>query len=322
MGQVIDGRGVSAQLRTAIKSEIAALSRETNRRVGLATVMFGKNEGSVAYLKQKGKAAASVGIQVKDHWLPEDVKERAVLDLIGDLNADESVHGIFVNLPIPKAIDGFEVIEAISPKKDVEGLTALNRGLFHYNKAKLIPCVTKAVMGIVDYYGWHPKNVVIINRSWTVGEPTFDFFSEFDANQILFLDTKKLFLSIDATTTICHSHTDPQDLQRYLNHADTVVTAVGRRPFFHIPGVWLKPDSFIVDLGRSEIGGKVVGDVDFEEALTIVSHITPPVGGLGPVTVSASLDNTLIATGEQLGVKVKSSFTTLKAQEKTPPTIA
>ncbi len=323
MGQAVDGRRISEQLRASVKAEIARVKLESGRKIGLATVMFGSNEGSVAYLKQKGKAATAVGIQVKDHWLPEDVKEDVVLDLIQDFNSDESVQGIFVNLPIPKSIDGFKVIEAISPEKDVEGLTSVNRGRFHYNKAKLIPCVTKAVMGIMEYYDWHPRNVVIVNRSWTVGEPTFDFFSEFDANQILFLDTKKLFLNIDATITICHSHTNPQDLQRYLTYADTVVTAVGRQRQFCISRDWLKPNSFIVDLGRSEVGGKVLGDVDFEEALSIVSFITPPVGGVGPVTVAASLDNTLIAAGEQLGVKVNSSFKTLtKAHGKISPEIA
>ncbi len=311
MGQPVDGRRISEELRAHIKAEITRVSSESDVRIGLATVMFGRNEGSVAYLKQKDKAATSVGIHVKDHWLPEDVKEDAVLDLIRDLNEDESVHGIFVNLPIPKSIDGFKIIEDISPEKDVEGLTPVNRGRFHYNKAKLIPCVTKAVMGIMEYYDWHPRNVVIVSRSWTVGEPTFDFFSEFDANQILFLDTKKLFLNIDATITVCHSHTNPEDLQRYLSCADTLVTAVGRRPFFQIPTKWLKPNSFVIDLGRSEIGGSVLGDLDFGEALPTVSYITPPVGGIGPVTVAASLDNTMIAAGEQLNMEVKSSFTSL-----------
>ena len=322
MGQPVDGRSISEELRTHIKAEITRVSRESSVRIGLATVMFGRNEGSVAYLKQKGKAATSVGINVKDHWLPEDVREEVVLDLIRDLNEDETVHGLFVNLPIPKSIDGFKVIEAINPEKDVEGLTPVNRGRFHYNKAKLIPCVTKAVMGIMEYYDWHPSNVVIVNRSWAVGEPTFDFFSEFDANQILFLDTKKLFLNIDATITVCHSQTNPQDLQRYLTYADTVVTAVGRQPHFCISRDWLKSNSFIVDLGRSEVGGRILGDVDFEEALPLVSYITPPIGGVGPVTVAASLDNTLIAAGEQLGVQVTSSFTTLGAQGKVPPAIA
>ena len=322
MGQSVDGRRISEQLRAIIKAEIARLNAESDRKIGLATVMFGSNEGSVAYLKQKGKAATSVGIRVKDHWLPEDVKEDAVLELIEDLNRDESVHGIFVNLPIPKSIDGFKVIEAISPEKDVEGLTSVNRGRFHYNKAKLIPCVTKAVMGIMEYYDWQPRNVVIVNRSWTVGEPTFDFFSEFDANQILFLDTKKLFLNIDATITVCHSHTNPQDLHRYLTYADTVVTAVGRQPHFRISTDWLKPNSFIIDLGRSEIDGKILGDVDFEEALTLVSYVTPPVGGVGPVTVAASLDNTLIAAGEQLRIDTRSSFASLTASRLIQQTIA
>ncbi len=322
MGQPVDGRRISEELRARVKAEILRVSRETGVKIGLATVMFGRNEGSVAYLKQKGKAATSVGINLKDHWLPDDVKEEAVLDLVRDLNEDESVHGIFVNLPIPNSIDGFKIIEAISPEKDVEGLTPVNRGRFHYNKAKLIPCVTKAVMGIMEYYDWHPRNVVIVNRSWTVGEPTFDFFSEFDANQILFLDTKKLFLNIDATITVCHSHTNPQDLQRYVSYADTLVTAVGRQPHFCISRDWLKLNSFIVDLGRSEVGGRVLGDVDYEEALPLVSYITPPVGGVGPVTVAASLDNTLIAAGEQLGVQVISSFTSFEAHGEVPPTIS
>ena len=177
-------------------------------------------------------------------------------------------------------------------------------------------------MGIMEYNDWHPRNVVIVNRSWTVGEPTFDFFSEFDANQILFLDTKKLFLNIDATITVCHSHTNPHDLQRYLTFADTVVTAVGRQPHFYISTDWLKSNSFIIDLGRSEVGSKILGDVDFEEALPIVSYITPPVGGVGPVTVAASLDNTLIAAGEQLNIETRSSFGRLTEAKRTPETLA
>src|SRR6266852_3326016 len=126
MGQIVDGRRISEHLRASVKAEVARVSVESGLKIVLATVMFGSNEGSVAYLKQKAKAASSVGIQVKDHWLPDDVKEDAVLDLIEDFNRDESVHGIFVNLPIPKSIDGFKVIEAISPEKDVEGLTSVN----------------------------------------------------------------------------------------------------------------------------------------------------------------------------------------------------
>jgi methylenetetrahydrofolate dehydrogenase (NADP+)/methenyltetrahydrofolate cyclohydrolase len=257
--------------------------KERGVKPTLATILVGDDPSSRTYVEGKSQDCSEVGIHFRLYKLPSSVTERELMDLIDGLNNDEGVHGIIVQLPLPKGINRKKVIAAINPRKDVDGLHPYNvgklwLGAYDFNN-DLLPCTPKGIVKLLDRYHiqLEGKLAVIINRSDLVGKPL-----------------AKLLLDRNATVLICHSKT--KDLKKHTRAADVLVTAVGRRPEFAVDEEMVKEGSVVVDVGMNHIGGKLLGDVDFDLVKKKASHITPVPGGVGPMTRAMLLQNVLIAT--------------------------
>jgi methylenetetrahydrofolate dehydrogenase (NADP+)/methenyltetrahydrofolate cyclohydrolase len=274
---LIDGNAVS----TSIKSRLTKRVSEVNEKgisPCLATILVGNDPASAIYIQNKQKAAKQVGLVTQDHRLKDDLSQEELTLLIDSLNNDSQVHGILVQLPLPKHINEFNVINKILPSKDVDGLTAINSGLLLHSEASLKPCTPSGIMELLDYYKIRimSQNVVIINRSILVGKP------------LAFL-----MLERDATVTICHSKT--ANLNHLLLGADMIITAVGDRNKFVLSSEMVKEKAIVIDVGTNRQSGKLVGDVDFESVKEKASWITPVPGGVGPMTIAMLLRNTVTA---------------------------
>ena len=245
---------------------------------GLATILVGDEVSSEAYIKNKQKAAKEVGINTWDHKLPSTVSQKELMNLVNLLNNDDKIHGILVQLPLPSNIDEFAIIKRINPVKDVDGLTPFTAGLLLNGYAYLKPCTPSGIIEMLDYYNISlmGMDAIIVNRSNLVGKPL-----------------SMLLLERNATVTICHSKT--KALKDKLRQADIIITAVGNRETFTLTSEMVKPGSVVIDVGITRHNGKIIGDVEFEEVREKVSWITPVPGGVGPMTVSMLLKNTLIA---------------------------
>jgi methylenetetrahydrofolate dehydrogenase (NADP+)/methenyltetrahydrofolate cyclohydrolase len=278
MSKIIDGKKVSQEIKEKLKLEVADFKGKTNLTPGLATVLVGVDPASKVYIRNKIKGCEFVGIESFHHELDEKTSEEDLLDLIEKLNKDQKVNGILVQLPLPDHIDSDRVLEAIDPKKDVDGFHPFNVGSLVVGKACLKPCTPHGVMKLIESIGYdlNGKNAVVVGRSNIVGKPV-----------------SLMLLEKNATVTICHSRT--KDLPNVVKNADVVIAAVGRAEF--IKGDWLKEDAIVLDVGINRLdSGKLVGDVEFELAESKVSAITPVPGGVGPMTIAMLLDNTLAAT--------------------------
>jgi methylenetetrahydrofolate dehydrogenase (NADP+) / methenyltetrahydrofolate cyclohydrolase len=273
----MDGQVVATYVRSQLKKAVDNL-----KVVGpipcLATVLVGEDPASASYIKNKQKAATEVGIITSDHRLSSNLTQKDLLDLIYRLNQDSSVHGILVQLPLPKNIDEFTIVNAINPAKDVDGLTPFNAGMLLNSKAIIKPCTPSGIMELLDFYkvDVNTMDAVIVNRSNLVGKPL-----------------ALLLLERNATVTICHSLT--KDLNYKLRSADLVITAVGDREKFMLTSETVRNGAVVIDVGITRIRGKLKGDVDFESVKEKVSWITPVPGGVGPMTVCMLLKNTLSA---------------------------
>lgn len=270
---IMDGKALAAQLRQEIKARCENLGFQP----GLAVVWVGDNPASEIYIRHKQKACEQVGMLSVLHHLPADTSQTEVLDLIQRLNQDAQIHGILVQMPLPKHLDEAAVIEAISPAKDVDGLHPMNSGYLFSGVERLVPCTPLGVMALLKAYGVDPagKQAVVIGRSQLVGKPV-----------------GMLLLNAHATVSFLHSQTP--DLARYTRDADIVVVAVGR------PGTltadMIKPEAVVVDVGINRLEGrKITGDVDFYGVSQKASLITPVPGGVGPMTIAMLLQNTLQA---------------------------
>lgn len=276
MAHIIDGKAIARKLREEITAEVANLE-ELGIRPGLAVVLVGENPASKVYVGMKEKACRDVGIFSDEHTLPADTTEGDLLALINRLNNDERIHGILVQLPLPKHISESRVLESIAPHKDVDGFHPYNVGRLVTGKPSFRPCTPYGIMVMLQETGIDltGKEVVVVGRSNIVGKP------------VAFM-----CLQQHATVTICHTRTI--DLPARIAMADVLIAAVGRPEV--IRGEWIKPGAVVIDVGVNRVGEKkLVGDVEFEAAAQRASHISPVPGGVGPMTITMLLQNTLQA---------------------------
>ena len=285
--RIMDGNPVARTIRSKVGAAIVSL-RKSNVEPSLVTVIVGNDPASQAYLKTKQAACTAVGIKSRNIELPRDTPQSALEKSIRDLNQDETVTGILVQLPLPDGLDEASAVASIAEEKDVDGLNPCNLGRLAEKTAKLVPCTPKGVIVLLKYYqvGIAGKHAVLINRTKLIGRPL-----------------TQLLLNEDATVTVCHSKTTRlADLAR---QADILLTAIGRRSEFTVGPAMIKPGAAVVDIGTSIVGDKLLGDVDFDSATRVASFITPVPGGVGPLTVSMLLYNSLITASMQHGLEME-----------------
>jgi methylenetetrahydrofolate dehydrogenase (NADP+)/methenyltetrahydrofolate cyclohydrolase len=276
LAKLIDGLLVSQHIRSIVKKEVSALASQGIKPC-LATVLVGDNQASATYVKNKQIAASSVGILTRDFTLPQNVSQEEVSKTIKELNHDETVHGILIQLPLPDQIET-SITNLVRHEKDVDGLTSYNLGLLLEGTPKLVPCTPLGILELLDFYNIDVKgiDVAIINRSNLVGKPL-----------------GILLMNRDATVTFFHSKS--KGMQDKLRNFDCIITAVGDRQKFILTGNMVKENAIIFDVGITRINGKIHGDVDFKSVSEKAAYITPVPGGVGPMTVTMLLKNTVHA---------------------------
>ncbi|HET6466148.1 MAG TPA: bifunctional methylenetetrahydrofolate dehydrogenase/methenyltetrahydrofolate cyclohydrolase FolD [Nitrospiria bacterium] len=278
MTEIIDGKKISAEIKGRIKENVAVLKAE-GRTPGLAAVLVGDNPASVIYVRNKRKACEEVGIYSEEHKLPASTKQEDLLNLILQLNNDLKIHGILVQLPLPKHLDTEQVLYAVSPKKDVDGLHPNNVGHLTMGSPVFVPCTPAGVMAILDYHKIpiEGRRAVIVGRSNLVGRPV-----------------GLLLMHRNATITVCHSRT--RDIGAVCREGDILIAAIGKPRF--ITADMVKNGAAVIDVGINRLpDGKLVGDVDYEPVSQKAGWITPVPGGVGPMTIAMLLQNTLEAAG-------------------------
>ena len=277
MAEIISGKIVSEKLRSEIRSEVAALKEEIGRAPGLAVIVVGSDPASAVYVRNKHKACLDVGIESYQIEYPDGIEESKLLENIDELNSDDSVDGILVQLPLPKNISEEKVIARISPHKDVDAFHPVNVGKITIGNYSFLPCTPSGIISLMDHYGVEisGKRCVVIGRSNIVGKP------------MALLLTER-----HGTVTLCHSRT--KDLESICREADIIVVAIGKAEF--LKAHMVKPGAVVIDVGINRLeSGKLVGDVAFDEVSQVASMITPVPGGVGPMTITTLLKNTLIA---------------------------
>jgi methylenetetrahydrofolate dehydrogenase (NADP+) / methenyltetrahydrofolate cyclohydrolase len=286
---LIDGKAFAAQLRETIGRRAAILKEQHGLVPGLAAVLVGEDPASQVYVRNKEKQTIEAGMASVGRRLPADISEADLMAVVAELNADPAVHGILVQLPLPDHIAEKPVIEMIDVAKDVDGFHPLNVGALSSGEEGLVPCTPRGCMMLLDDVlgDLTGMNAVVVGRSNIVGKPI-----------------AQLLLAANCTVTIAHSRT--KDLPGLCRTADILIAAVGRPQM--IKGDWVKPGAAVIDVGINRIeaeGGKtrLVGDVDFAEAVQVAGSITPVPGGVGPMTIACLLENTLIACCRQNGVE-------------------
>jgi methylenetetrahydrofolate dehydrogenase (NADP+)/methenyltetrahydrofolate cyclohydrolase len=283
--RIIDGKALAAELRAALKPAVAALAAR-GARPGLAAIVVGDDAASRVYVRNKIRACEETGVRSEAHALPAQASEQAILERVAALNADERVHGILVQLPLPRGVNAERVLAAVSPAKDVDGFHADNLGLLLRGRPRFVPCTPAGVMRLLQHAGMPlaGRRAVVIGRSSVVGKPL-----------------ALLLLQKDATVTICHSKT--VHLAALAREADVLVAAAGVPRL--VGAEMVKPGACVVDVGihRSE-DGRLVGDVDAAAVAPIAGWLTPVPGGVGPMTVAMLVANTVRATELSLGQAV------------------
>jgi len=285
-GRIMDGRPVGQKIRECIKRQVDGLG-DSGVRPLLATILVGDNPASRVYVRNKHSACRDASIASRNIELNSNTSQSELLDVINDLNKDPNVTGILLQLPLPRGLDDASAITEIAPEKDVDGLHPFNLGQLWRKSAPLIPCTPKGVVVLLKYYGVDiaGRHVVIVNRTKLVGRPL-----------------AQLLLNEDATVTICHSKT--QNLRDLGKEADILVTAIGHRQQFTVDSDMVKPGAAVVDVGTSNVNGKLTGDVEFDSVLKTASFLTPVPGGVGPMTIALLLYNTLTAAAMQRNTQV------------------
>lgn len=276
MAQIINGKEISAKIRAEIAEEVVEMKKR-GIHPGLAVVIVGEDPASKVYVRNKKRACEDAGIYSEEYALPENTTESELLSLIDKLNADEKIHGILVQLPLPKHLDDKTVIEHIDPKKDVDAFSEVNVGKIMLGDYNFLPCTPAGVMELLRESGIDPsgKECVIVGRSNIVGKPQ-----------------AMLMLHANATVTVCHSRT--RDLASVTRRADILVAALGKANF--ITADMVKEGAVVIDVGINRLdNGKLCGDVDFTSVEPKASYITPVPGGVGPMTITMLLKNTLKA---------------------------
>jgi methylenetetrahydrofolate dehydrogenase (NADP+) / methenyltetrahydrofolate cyclohydrolase len=289
--RIIDGAAYAATVRAAVRAGVGALERERGFVPTLAVVIVGDDPASHVYVRNKTKAASDAGIRSIEYKLPAETPEAELLGLLRDLNERDDVHGILVQLPLPKHISSDRMIYAIDPDKDVDGFHPWNAGLLALGKPKLVPCTPKGCVLLAKtvHESLRGLEAVIIGRSTIVGRP---------AAQLLLLE--------DCTTTIVHSQT--RDIEAVCRRADLLVVAAGKAEL--VKENWIKPGATVIDVGINRVvkdngAIRIVGDVDFESASRVAGAITPVPGGVGPMTVALLLENTLHCARTKAGDPAK-----------------
>ncbi|WJV61448.1 bifunctional methylenetetrahydrofolate dehydrogenase/methenyltetrahydrofolate cyclohydrolase FolD [Pectobacteriaceae bacterium CE70] len=280
VAKIIDGKTIAQQVKDEVAVQVKQRLAEGKRAPGLAVVLVGENPASQIYVASKRKVCEEVGFVSRSYDLPATTTEPELLRLIDQLNADKTIDGILVQLPLPAGIDNTKVIERIAPDKDVDGFHPYNVGRLCQRAPLLRPCTPRGIVTMLERYNIDTfgLNAVVVGASNIVGRPM----------------SMELLLA-GCTTTVTHRFT--KDLRHHIEHADLLVVAVGKPGF--IPGDWIKPGAIVVDVGINRLeNGKVVGDVDFEQAQSRASYITPVPGGVGPMTVATLIQNTLQACEE------------------------
>ena len=281
--KIIDGKALAQKTRDEIAAGVAALKAERGLTPGLAVILVGENPASVSYVTAKEKACAEAGMHSREIRLPAAADEQELLDEISRLNADPSVNGILVQLPLPAGFDEMRVIAAIAPEKDVDGFTAVNVGRMMIGEPCFLPCTPHGIIKLIEFAGIdvRGRHVVVIGRSNIVGKPVAALLSR---------------KGTDATVTLCHTGTP--DVAKFTRDADVVVVAAGRPGT--LTGDMLKPGAVVIDVGVNRVpdataarGYRLVGDADFNSCAKVASAITPVPGGVGPMTITMLLWNTL-----------------------------
>ena len=285
--KIIDGKAIAADLRATVSAETQRLKAAHGLVPGLAVVLLGENPASLSYVGSKSRAVAEVGMRPFDHHLPATTTESELLGLVAKLNADSAVNGILVQLPLPPQINPARITASIDPDKDVDGFHPLNAGRLMTGLPALAPCTPIACIKLAKTV--HPSllgiDALMVGRSHIVGNPL-----------------SQLLLNENATVTVAHTHT--RDLPDFCRRAELLCVAIGCAEF--IRGDWIKPGATVIDVGINRVsdGGKsrIVGDVNFAEAVEVAGAITPVPGGVGPMTIVCLLFNTLRAACIQAGL--------------------
>lgn len=280
MATIIDGKAIAQKIRGQLKDEVGFLDRR-GIKPGLAVVLVGDNPASLVYVKAKGKACEDIGINSFQYNLHKDIAQEELLWQISALNKNPKVHGILVQLPLPKHLDEELVLEAISPEKDADGFHPVNVGRLVIGKPLFQPCTPFGIIKLLEDTGVElaGKKAVVVGRSNIVGKPI-----------------AMMLLQKNATVTICHSKT--ANLQEEIKGADVLIAAVGRPNM--IKGDWIKQGAVVIDVGINRLdNGKLAGDVEFESASKRASFITPVPGGVGPMTIAMLMYNTVEAAKKQ-----------------------
>ncbi len=282
-GKKIDGLEVAKSVKERVRKSVEELKKQGVEPC-LATILVGDNTASAMYVRNKHKACQEVGIITKDHNPSNLISQNELNQLIDSLNNDNKVHGILIQLPLPHQLDEFVTISRISPIKDVDGLTPHNMGLLSMRKAILKACTPSGIMEMFDYYDieLEGKVVVIINRSNLIGKPLYH-----------------MLLEKNATVITCHSKT--KNLKEISKNADIIVSGVGDRSKFILNPDMIKEGAVVIDVAISRNEGKLTGDADFEKIIQKASYVTPVPGGVGPMTVSMLLKNTVTAASLSKG---------------------
>lgn len=285
--KIIDGEKISARLRRGIASEVESLRESSGVTPGLAAVLVGNDPASEIYVERKTRACGEVGIRSEEVRLGAETTEGELLSVIERLNADPEVHGILVQLPLPQGINETAVLGAVSPLKDVDGFHPENMGMLMEGNPRFISCTPYGIMEIIDHLGIDVlgKDIVVIGRSNIVGKPV-----------------AAMLLNRDATVTVCHLCT--KNLAAFTRGAEILIVAIGCSEF--IKGDMIREGAVVIDVGiNRDENGRITGDVDFESASKVCSRITPVPGGVGPMTITMLLSNTLQAA--RLAVEGKSN---------------
>ena len=290
--KLIDGKKISDFFRAEYKLRVDMLVAD-GTRPGLAVVIVGSDPASQVYVRNKARACEAIGMHSEVHALSADISQIDLTAFIQTLNVNAAIHGILVQLPLPKHIDDRVVIETIAAQKDVDGFHYSNMGALVIGDSWFPPCTPYGVMKMLEYEGVAiaGKHAVIVGRSNIAGKPM-----------------AMLLLNADATITVCHSRT--RDLARFTRDADILIVAVGKARI--IGGDMIKPGAVVIDIGINRLpDGKLSGDVDFDSALQVASAITPVPGGVGPMTITMLLGNTLRAAEREVGIRAAARETML-----------
>jgi methylenetetrahydrofolate dehydrogenase (NADP+)/methenyltetrahydrofolate cyclohydrolase len=283
--KIMDGKAISQEIQTELAAETSRFTQETGVTPCLAAILVGADAASEVYVRNKQRACERIGLSSQLHKLPVETPQQSLLKLIAELNNDPLVHGILVQLPLPAGLDSTQILDSINPQKDVDAFHPENVGLISQGRPRFLPCTPHGVQQILDRCGIEltGKHVVIVGRSEIVGKPM--------AMLLLNRDSTRGPQAANATVTICHSCTN--DLAAITRTADVLIAAIGKAKF--ITADMVKPGAVVVDVGINRTAEGLVGDVDFDNVSTVAQHITPVPGGVGPLTVSMLMHNTLTA---------------------------